>query len=387
MKLSEIIKSAFHAIMAKKTRSFLTMLGVIIGVFAVAALLSIGQASMNQMNSNFSSLGADVLQGSNYSDDYTLCLDDLEEIAEIETVDSVAPTATSRSTASNGNNDMSVTITGTTWDYARVMGWELAEGRFILPIDDELENKVAVIGRTVAITLFGRTDIYGEQIAIGDEKITIVGVLSQQEESQSSNPNEMVIIPISTGQAYFSLSDFSSFTLRATSADDVDITIDYVSAYLLSVIGDSEDYNVSSSEDIQEMIEESNKIMMAMLGGIGGISLLVSGIGIMNTMLGSVRERIREIGIRKAIGAKRRDIMTQFLFEAVILSGLGGMLGILMTVILAQPVGTLMSTTVSVSMQIAILSVSFSLFVGVVFGLYPAGKASKLHPVEALHYE
>jgi putative ABC transport system permease protein len=387
MKLSEIIKSAFHAIMAKKTRSFLTMLGVIIGVFAVAALLSIGQASMRQMNSNFSSLGAEVIEGSSYSDDYTLDMDDLETLAEIDTVDSIAPTVSSRGTAENGNNDISVTLVGTTWDYARVMDWDLVEGRSILPSDDETLNKVAVIGQTVAMTLFGRVDVFGEQITISGETVTVIGVLSQQEESNRNNPNEMVVVPLLTGQTYFSMDDFSEFTLRAASADDVDETIDYVSAYLLTWTGDSDDFEVSSSEDIQEMIEESNNIMMAMLGGIGGISLLVSGIGIMNTMLGSVRERIKEIGIRKAIGAKRRDIMTQFLFEAVILSGLGGMLGIVLTVVLAAPVGSLMSTTVSVSPEIALLSVSFSLIVGVVFGLYPAGKASKLNPVQALHYE
>lgn len=215
MKITEILKSAFHAIMAKKTRSFLTMLGVIIGVFAVAALLSVGQASMRQMNTNFSSLGADVIEGSSYSEDYSIDMDDLEALSEYETIDSIAPTVSSRGTAENGNNDISVTLVGTTWDYARVMDWQLADGRFILPIDDENENKVVVIGRTVAITLFGRVDIEGEQITISDEIVTIVGVLSQQEESNMSNPNEMVIMPLSTGQTYFSMDDFTEFTIRA----------------------------------------------------------------------------------------------------------------------------------------------------------------------------
>lgn len=387
MRFTELIKSALSSILSRKVRSFLTSLGVIIGVFAVAALLSVGEASIKQMNDLMSGLNANIINASIYNQDIKVSISEIEKLQESSSIQASAPSSQSNVTSINGLNEMQTTLIGTTFPYAKIKDYNLASGRFILPVDVEEANNAAVLGQTVALKLFGHIDIIGESFMLGEREFTVVGVLDKVKESLGQNTNEQVIIPITTGQKLYNMGEITQFEVLAKSADDIDKAKTEVKSLLQTKTKKANDYRVSASDDLNSFMDESNKTMMALLGGIGGISLLVSGIGIMNIMLVSVRERTREIGIRKAIGAKRKDIMTQFLVESVALSVLGGVLGIALTFIVASPIGALMKMQISPSISIVLISLIFSIVVGIVFGVYPAIKASKLRPVEALHYE
>lgn len=387
MRFTELLKSALSSILSRKVRSFLTSLGVIIGVFAVAALLSVGEASIKQMNDLMSGLNANIISASIHNQDVKVSISEIEKLQESSSIQASAPSSQSNVTSINGLNEMQTTLIGTTFPYAKIKDYSLVSGRFILPVDVEESNNAAVLGQTVALKLFGHTDIIGERFMLGDREFTVVGVLDKVKESLGQNTNEQVIIPITTGQKLYNMGEITQFEVLATSADDIDKAKTEVKSLLQTKTKKANDYRVSASDDLNSFMDESNKTMMALLGGIGGISLLVSGIGIMNIMLVSVRERTREIGIRKAIGAKRKDILTQFLVESVALSVLGGVLGIALTFIVASPIGAIMKMQISPSISIVLISLIFSIVVGIVFGVYPAIKASKLRPVEALHYE
>ena len=387
MRLIEIIKSAFASIFSRKVRSFLTSLGVIIGVFAVASLLSVGEASIAEMNESMSELNGNVIEVDIMDEKVAVSVDDVKLLQEADSVAASAPVANTRANASNGISEMQVAIRCTTEGYDRIKDYCIENGRFILPLDVEKKTDAVVLGQTVALKLFGHTDIIGKQIMMGDRAYTVVGVLAHTDQSLGENANEEVFIPISTAQTLFDVGKIMQFEVLASTADDIDTAKAKVRQLMGEKTSDADNYYINSSDDLNEYIDESNKTMMALFGGIGGISLLVSGIGIMNIMLVSVRERTREIGIRKAVGAKRRDILTQFLVEAVTLSVLGGILGIALTFAVAAPIGSLFELTISPSVSIITLSIIFSVTVGVVFGVYPAIKASKLRPVQALHYE
>lgn len=387
MRFIELIKSAFSSIFSRKVRSFLTSLGVIIGVFAVAALLSVGEASIKQMNDLMSDLNANVVETNIMQEDASVSVSEIDGLSKTKSVAAAAPVANTQARAQNGNSEMQVSVTGTTKDYAQIKDYKLDSGRFILPIDVEVKTAAAVIGQTVALKLFGHTNVVGQRFMLGDRAYTVVGVLKHQEQTLMDNANEQVIIPITTGQKLLQMGKIMQFSLLADSKEDIGAAKAEAKKLMNQKTQDSDDYYISSPDDINKYMEESNKTMMALLGGIGGISLLVSGIGIMNIMLVSVRERTREIGIRKAIGAKRSDILTQFLVEAVALSAMGGILGIGLTFAVASPVGSLMKMAISPSISIVVIALVFSIIVGIVFGVYPAIKASKLRPIEALHYE
>lgn len=387
MRFTELIKSAFSSILSRKVRSFLTSLGVIIGVFAVAALLSVGEASIKQMNDLMSDLNANIVETSIQNEDIDISINEIEKLQESSSVQAAAPIARSNGTAKNGISEMQASIIGTTSGYAKIKDYKLTNGRFIISIDIEEKNNAAVLGQTVALRLFGHTDIVGQKFMLGDREFTVVGVLDKTKESLGENANEQVFIPLSTGQKLYEMGKITQFSMLAKSSDDINGAKQQARSLLNTKTSNENDYYISSSDDINDFMNESNKTMMALLGGIGGISLLVSGIGIMNIMLVSVRERTREIGIRKAIGAKRKDILTQFLVEAVTLSAMGGILGLVLTFALSSPIGALMKMTISPSISIILISIIFSIAVGIAFGVYPAIKASKLRPVEALHYE
>lgn len=386
MRFIELIKSAFSSIWTRKVRSFLTSLGVIIGVFAVSALLSVGQASINQMKKEMEDLNADTIVANIYDQDIKLNQSDIDEIYKKEHVKKAAPLMSIQVKVVNGLSSMFVNVKATNGQYIEVKEYKLATGRNIIPLDISEKNDSVILGMTVAQKLFGNTDIIGEKVYLNDRKYTVIGVLEKQKQNYMENPNEEVVIPVTSGQKYFELGNLNNVIIKPTKNSD-EKAVSEVKSYLRNKTGKTNGYSVSSNENIKSYMDKSNKLMMALLGGIGGISLLVSGIGIMNIMLVSVRERTKEIGIRKAIGAKRRDILIQFLFEAMTLSAIGGLIGIVLTFIVSAPLGQAMNTKVELTMPIIMLSTLFSIGVGIVFGLYPAAKASKLRPVEALHYE
>ena len=234
--------------------------------------------------------------------------------------------------------------------------------------------------------MFGNTDVIGSEIYIGDTKYVVVGVADEMNSTFMGNPNKEIYIPITTMQDYYNISKINNLSILPKD-DAAGNASSEINNFLSKKYPSKNDYHVSSDENIQDYIEESNKTMMALLGGIGGISLLVSGIGIMNIMLVSVRERTKEIGIRKAVGAKRKDILVQFLIEAMGLSLFGGIVGIGVTSMSSGLLETALDLEIVLEPWILLLSTIFSLVVGVAFGLYPAMKASALRPVAALHYE
>ena len=386
MRFSELLKSALSSIWSRKVRSFLTSLGVIIGVFAVSALLSVGQASINRMNENMKDLNANLIGVSIYNQEIELSLNDIDKISNMENVDTAAPYISQTYDITTNTDFFSAKVVGTTSSWAYIKDIKLNRGRFINNIDVENKSKSVVLGLTVCLEMFGNTDVIGEKIYIGDTKYTVVGVADEMNSTFMSNPNKEIYIPLTTMQDYYNIDKISNVSVLPKENAAKEASND-INNFLSKKYPTKNDYYVSSDENMQEYVEESNKTMMALLGGIGGISLLVSGIGIMNIMLVSVRERTKEIGIRKAVGAKRQDILIQFLIEAMALSLFGGIIGIGITSLASGLLETALELEIVLEIWIILLSTVFSLIVGVVFGLYPAMKASSLRPVTALHYE
>ena len=388
MKIKDTFLSAVKAVWAHKLRSFLTMLGIIIGIFAVTALISVGQSSNAAVTEQIEGLGSNLLTVSVRDSRADMDLDDVEQLGRLQGLAAVSPYVSSTYTIKYGNTSMEdVSVAGVLADYQNIREYELASGRFITDRDSENRFKVAVIGQDVAVELFSSIDVTGETISIDGVKYEIVGVLTALGDDETTNNDEIVMIPFVTAQRQMESTTISTIYASASSAEVVDVAVANIENYMLQFTTEDNGYSVSSQESILESLSEVAATQTAMLGGIAGISLLVGGIGIMNIMLVSVMERTREIGVEKAIGATRKDILMQFLFEAVIVSGIGGLIGVILAQVGSGFVGTLMDTEVTVQSSVMLMAMLFSLIVGVGFGIYPAIKASKLSPIEALRYE
>ncbi len=388
MKIIETISSAAKAVWTHKMRSFLTMLGIIIGIFAVTALISVGQSSNAAVTEQIEGLGSNLLTISIRDDRADLKLDDVEKIGRLAGIGAVSPYISSTYTVKNGATSMEdISVIGVTSDYQNIREYEVKEGRFITNKDNDNRLKVAVIGQDIAVELFSSLDVVGQEMSVNGTKYEIVGVLAEQGDDETVSGDELVIIPFVTAQRMMQNTTISTIYASAQSSDTVSIAQASLESFLKQYSTEDNGYSINSQDSILESLEEVSATQTAMLGGIAGISLLVGGIGIMNIMLVSVMERTRDIGIEKAIGATRRDILMQFLFEAVIVSGTGGLIGILLAEFGSGFIGQLMDTTVTVQSSVMLTALGFSLIIGVGFGIYPAIKASKLNPIEALRYE
>ena len=388
MKIIEIIVSAAKAVWTHKMRSFLTMLGIIIGIFAVTALISVGQSSNAAVTEQIEGLGSNLLTISIRDNRADLKLDDVEQLGRLPGVGAVSPYISSTYTVKNGDTSMEdISVIGVTSDYQDIREYEVTEGRFISAKDNDNRLKVAVIGRDVAIELYSSLDVVGQKLSVNGTKYEIVGVLAEQGDDETVSGDELVIIPFVTAQRVMQNTTISTIYASAASAETVSIAQASLESFLKQYSTEDNGYSINSQDSILESLQEVSATQTAMLGGIAGISLLVGGIGIMNIMLVSVMERTRDIGIEKAIGATRRDILLQFLFEAIIVSGMGGLIGILLAEFGSGFIGQLMDTTVAVQSSVMLTALGFSLIIGVGFGIYPAIKASKLNPIEALRYE
>ncbi|MDD4370484.1 MAG: ABC transporter permease [Anaerostipes sp.] len=388
MKLTQAIKMALSSILSTKLRSFLTMLGIIIGVLSVTLLVSIVQSTTNNVNDTLSSLGGNVISASITSKrSSSITTSDLETLENNMAVDSVSPIVSGSGTAKASSNSSSVTITGITPEYQKIKEYTLTSGREILDVDNENRLQVCVIGATVAEDLFGRADVAGEKIKVSGRTFKIVGVIEEEGSSQMNSNDTMVYIPFKTAQRVLKSTTISSFYVSASSENTLKMAETVVNSYLLQKTGDEDSYTVQNQSDIADSVSDVTTSLSYMLGGIAGISLLVGGIGIMNIMLVSVTERTKEIGIRKAIGAKKKDILWQFMIESVVLSFMGGVTGVLLSIIILAVANIFVSTTLTLSVAISVFSLGFSVVVGIIFGLYPANKAAKLKPIDALHFE
>ncbi|MCI6376173.1 MAG: ABC transporter permease [Clostridiales bacterium] len=388
-------KMALKAIAGNKMRSFLTILGVVIGVVAIVVLVAIGQGANSSVVSSIEGMGTNLINVSIRARRVNpITMDGLNELAQSQYIAHVAPVANVSGTVKAGVNTYDDgSVQGTAPGYDEIRNWTVAEGRFLKQPDIDNRSFVAVIGAEAANEMYGTAHAVGETFSLNGYTITVVGVLEAVGSSASGSNDNQILIPYTLAQRLFQQTGISSFYVSAASSEVVAQAQSEVERYLEKAF---EGYNTSSygtqysvynQTEMLSTLSETTSTLTLMLGGIAGISLLVGGIGIMNIMLVSVSERTREIGIRKAIGAARGNILMQFLIESLVVSLMGGLLGLLISVGAVRLLGPVLDMTLAIPVNVAWMAIAFSVFIGVVFGMYPANKASKLRPIEALHYE
>jgi len=407
MNIGQAIIEALESLNANKMRSGLTILGIVIGVAAVIAMLAVGSGAQNTITGSISGLGSNLLfvfRGGNdeVRNPQPLTRGDADAIADpfqAPSVALVAPYISSNLSVTFGGESMTSSINGVTPNYLEVRNYTLLEGDFISEENILGRGSVAVIGVEVADKLFGHRDgLIGETIRVEGQPFRVIGVLTPRGGGAFGSEDNIVVIPISTAQSRLirRSSDRVDFILvQATSADLVDQASEEIAQILRTrhrtELG-ADDFQIFSQQDFVATAQSITNVLTIFLGGIAGISLLVGGIGIMNIMLVSVTERTREIGLRKAIGARKRDILIQFLTESSLLSMFGGILGIGLGWLIAYIVGLIAAANnteliPAVGLDAILLATIFSTAVGLFFGIYPANRAANLQPVEALRHE
>jgi putative ABC transport system permease protein len=392
---------ALRSLLQQKVRTALTMLGVIIGVGAVIVMVSIGQGAKQRIEGQIQGLGTNLLiirpglsrrgpvRSSNVE---TLTSDDAAAIARLPNVAAIAPEAGKTAQVKYLAANTSTTVLGTTEAWLSVNNFTLRAGRFIDSQDDRSSAKVAVLGATPAAELFEGVDPVGERIKIKGANYEVIGVLESKGQSGYRNPDDQIIVPLNTAQRrLFGLRSVRSINVQVATEEAMDSVQTAVEALLRErhriAPGADPDFNIRNQKEIMETMGAVSDTFTALLAAVAAVSLLVGGIGIMNIMLVSVTERTREIGIRKAVGARRRDIMFQFLVESVVLSGLGGVVGIAAGVGVSRVVAATGTFQTAVSSDSIALAFGVSAGIGIFFGLYPARKAAQLDPIEALRHE
>jgi len=399
---------AVRALRVNKMRALLTMLGIIIGIAAVIAMVAIGSGASKMISDQIASIGSNlllVLPGSITSGGLrsgsggtpSLTYDDAKAIkAECPSVANVAPTVRGSGQVVYGNQNWSTVVMGATPEMLSVRDWPVIAGRNISQSDVDGATKNCLIGQTIAENLFGAADPVGQIIRIKKIPFTVIGLLEHKGQSpQGQDQDDVIFIPLTTAQRKVFGSQFpgsvGAIMIQAQDADVLKKAEEEITALLdqRHRIGPSHDrdFTVRNLSEILAVSEQSSKVMSILLGAVASISLIVGGIGIMNIMLVSVTERTREIGIRMAIGARRRDILLQFLTEAVLLTTCGGIIGMGVGVIGAMAISKIMDWPTLISSKAIIIAFLFSAGVGVFFGFYPARKAAGLNPIDALRYE
>lgn len=388
MKLLQITKVAIKNITSNKLRSILTMIGLIIGISSVIVLVGISRGSSKAVTSQVQQLGTDILTISIYSSDYSLPYDKLNELAEIENIDEVVPYKTISKTVSRGTTTSSGSqIIATNDKYLNVRNLNLAEGRTISIIDIENQSKVCIIGSDVATELFSLTDPLGQTLKIDGDNYTVIGVLEEQGTSMGTNTDSMLLISLTTAKYLDTDTSITSLYAKVSNENKIDDTINLIENYLRTILQVSTDYfSVSSQDSMLSAMSDINNTLSLLMGGIASISLIVGGIGVMNVMLVSVTERTKEIGIRKSLGAKKKDILIQFLVEALVLSILGGVIGIGLGLLIGNIAENFGFTFISSDTTI-LISFLCSAAIGLVFGIFPAYRAACLNPIDALRQE
>ena len=414
MTLADALDIAAAALTANKLRTLLTMLGVIIGVSAVIALVAVGRGAQNQVEARIAGLGTNVLfvrPGSQTTGGVraasgsapTLTLDDAAALAQLDGVSGVAPESTIAAQVSFQGENVNTRVVGTTPDYQDVRNFYPAEGDFLTQQDVSASSSVAVLGATTAQNLFGDLDPVGQTIRIGRGQIAIpfrvVGVMEAKGGTGLGNQDDQIFVPISTLVRKLQVARTAEGSYQVGQID-VEVASKSRIDPAVQTLGDllrtrhrvaEDDFTIQSQEDTLQALTQTTRTFTILLGSIAAISLVVGGIGIMNIMLVSVTERTREIGIRKALGARRRDILLQFLVESLAVSALGGLLGVAVGVGAARLVNgrQLGAQTLytSVAASSVLLAVLVAAAIGIFFGLYPALRASRLNPIEALRYE
>jgi putative ABC transport system permease protein len=401
MRASDLLRLAFERLGTGKVRTALTMLGIVIGVASVVALVSVGQGATKGVSERLQSLGTNLLTVSpgfsgqsatrgSFGSATTLTLADAEAIAELDGVATVAPELTVNELLVAGDQNETARVIGTTPGYLSVFAYQMWAGAFINQASVDSNLRVAVIGATTADNLGLDESSVGSTIYVGGRPFQLIGIL--QPKGGTSSEDDVVIVPFSTaGELFVGTTNVSAIGLSATSQD----VIDTVSAEITVLLeqrhnvaaGGTDDFSIATQAQLLGTVSSVSDVLTLLLAGIASISLLVGGIGIMNIMLVSVRERTREIGIRKAIGARGRNILAQFLVEALMLSLAGGLMGIAVGAIASFAIGAYAGWGFIFNPATVVMAVGFSTLVGIVFGVWPASQAARLDPVVALRYE
>ena len=388
MKISMAVKMAVSAVLSNKLRSFLTMLGIIIGVMAVTLLVSLVQGATNTVTSDLDELGGNQLVVQINTRSRRLTLAGTREMEELPEIRYVSPTMNGNGTVTAAGESMDVSIIGVTERYGDVQGMDLQSGRGFERTDLDYRLNVAVVGIDVARNLFGTDAAENRILRLNGRDYRIIGVLEEAQETLFGNANETVYLPYSNAQRLLSNMSVTSFYAAIEDGTESRAATAALKIRLLEKFGDEDSFTVINMNDIMDIIDRVLSALELLLGAIAGISLVVGGIGIMNIMLVSVTERTREIGIRKAIGAQKTDIVVQFLIESVIISVVGGILGMLISQGILTTINTLYPDYhFAVTKEVAAIALSFSGLIGIIFGIYPANKAAGLKPINALRYE
>ncbi len=416
MKLSDTLEETFSALLSNKVRTSLTMLGIVIGISSVIVMVSVGQGASKSIEERIQSTGSNLLMitpGAAKTVGYgarsaggtakTLTLEDSKEIStNIEYVQALTNEVSGRYQVVYKGSNTNTSIMGTDQSYATVRNVSILDGSFIEDSYVDSNSKVAVLGPSVVEDLFGDGEqtiddidlstVIGKTIKINKIEFKIIGVTKSKGTSGFSNQDDMIYIPYTTAQRYLSGNEYlTEIDVQISDSEKMTEAETEITNLLLSLHNktdsSSADFSISNQSDLLETITSTSQTLTILLGAIAGISLLVGGIGIMNMMLTTVTERTREIGLRKAIGAKGNDISFQFLTEAVVLTFSGGIIGVALGWIISFLVDYLNLTTTTVSLSSVLLAVGVSAGTGIIFGYYPAKRAAKLNPIEALRYE
>jgi putative ABC transport system permease protein len=392
MSIFQAVKMSLKSISSNRMRSFLTMLGIIIGVAAVIIMVSLVQSSTAQIKAQMESMGTNMISVmlTGRGSVRNLSINDMQKLVDDNTdyFLSVAPVLNGNPTIKAGTENDVTSLIGTNQHYSSINNAEVEFGRNITERDCLNRSKIVVIGKYIQNRFFPGENPIGKEMKISGQVFTVVGVLKAKTTTiAQSSQDDRIMIPYTTAQRLLRNTAIRSYSFQAANAEVAEKASQKLEDLLLKLLGDTNAYRVMNQAEMLESVQSITGTMSLMLGGIAGISLLVGGIGIMNIMLVSVTERTREIGIRKAIGARRSSIMTQFLIESIVITLLGGALGILFGIAGTSAIGKSISLKTSVSLSVIALSCGVSIATGVFFGWYPANKASKLNPIEALRFE
>jgi putative ABC transport system permease protein len=406
MRFIDLMSETLHSLTSNKVRSGLTILGIVVGIASVIAMIAIGNGSQASIEDSIAAAGSNLLTVTSSSGGMggpgprqanssvtTLSREDAAALAQIDLIAGVAPYSSSQAQLIATDANANSTILGVTGDYQSVKNLAVASGSFISARDDEKYAQVVVLGATLAEDLYG-TDIdpVGQTIRSGNLLMTVIGVLEEKGTSGPTNVDDAALIPLTTLQRYLSGSDsISGISLTVSDESQMDAAEGFVTDTLLAEHGITDstaaDFSVTSSADMLETVSTVTGTFTTLLAAIASISLLVGGIGIMNMMLTTVTERTREIGLRKAIGADDNVISSQFLAESIVLTLLGGIIGIAAGWAIASVAANLLNTQAIVSLNSVGLAVGVCAVIGLVFGYYPARRAAAMSPIEALRYQ
>lgn len=385
MKLFNIIKMAFKNIKSNKLRSSLTMLGLIIGIASVIVLVGIGTGATSSVTNSVQSLGTDILTVNVNSEDSTLTYSQMDEFLDLDNVEEVAPYKIVSATVSRGTTTSSrASITATNDNYLEISNVDLAKGRTISLIDIENNSKVCILGSDIATTLFNLVEPVGEKIKLNGDNYTVIGVLTEQGSSMGTNLDSIIVIPLTTAKYLGEDTSISNVYVKVADENKIERTATVLENYLRQSLQiSSDDYSVTTQSSMLDAMSDINSTLTLLLGGIASISLIVGGIGVMNVMLVSVTERTKEIGIRIALGAKKTDILVQFLVESLVLSIIAGLIGVFLGFAIGS-VAENFGYSFSASRGITLIAFSASSLIGLIFGIFPAYRASCLKPIDAL---